>query len=363
MEISLKPTWDWLVCIMNSTEAQLRYGKALTAATDPAHPTHPNHAQYMRSLRGAAREAATREELSFQRSLENRRSAAHTGNSEEHSAMMDFLNYTLSLMRSHNSEHASWLPVLDISALKHVAYILDAMIYYMRCAEQDGATADPDRIQRSAWNLVSQEYEIEEAADEDVNDASVVLDTESVEEDGSVTGSTSGQRHPFFIRSDSTTFLGCQPPDPFSSPLSEALPLADRPQLLQPDATREQLFGVPHQVVPGSSDAPTLTSHNASVTIDRQYLEVIPTRMSVSQRNPHVSADLDDTEEVEEDGIHPARHDETLVAGEPQRMSDVTGESGSGLRTESSSDPSGKFQSRLSEKVNVCLSVQGQPYS
>ncbi|XP_033640318.1 E3 ubiquitin-protein ligase UBR5-like isoform X2 [Asterias rubens] len=339
MEISLKPTWDWLVCIMNSTEAQLRYGKALTSSTDPGHPTHPNHAQYMRSLRGAAREAATREELSFQRSLENRRSAAHTGNNEEHSAMMDFLNYTLSLMRSHNGEHASWLPVLDISALKHVAYVLDAMIYYMRCAEQDGASADPDRIQRSAWNLVSQEYEIEEAADEDVTDASVVLDTESVDEDGSVTGSTSGQRHPFFVRSDSTTFLGCQPPDPFSTPLSEALPLADRPQLLQPDATREQLFGVPHQVVPGSSDTPTITSHNASVTVERQYLEVIPTRMSVSQRNPQVSADLDDTEEVEEDGIHSGGHGDTLVAGEPQRMSDVT---------ESSSDPSGASLASLS---------------
>ncbi|XP_038051829.1 E3 ubiquitin-protein ligase UBR5-like [Patiria miniata] len=359
VENCLKPTWDWLVCIMNSTEAQLRYGKALTAATDPAHPTHPNHAQYMRGLRGAAREAATREEQSFQRSLENRRSntaASHSAsNSEEHSALMDFLNYTLSLMRSHNNEHASWLPVLDISALKHVAYVLDAMIYYMRCAEQDSAgmaAADQDRIRRSSWNLVSQEYEIEEAADEEGTDASVVLDTESVEDDGSVTGSTSGQRHPFFVRSDSTTFLGCQPPDPFSTPLSEALPLADRPQLLQPDATREQLFGVPHQVVPGSSssDPPPITSHSASVTVERQFLEVIPMRMSVSQRNPHASSDLDDTDEELEagDGLLPPQDGETLVAGEPQRMSDVTAENESGARTETSSDPSGASLASLS---------------
>ena len=35
-------------------------------------------------------------------------------------------------MRSHSNEHADSLPVLDISALKHVAYVLDALIYYMR---------------------------------------------------------------------------------------------------------------------------------------------------------------------------------------------------------------------------------------
>ncbi|XP_022088728.1 E3 ubiquitin-protein ligase UBR5-like isoform X2 [Acanthaster planci] len=357
VENCLKPTWDWLFCIMNSTEAQLRYGKALTAATDPAHPTHPNHSQYMRGLRGAAREAAARDQ-SFQRSLENRRNAATShsaSNSEEHVALMDFLNYTLSLMRSHNSEHASWLPVLDMSALKHVAYVLDAMIYYMRCTEQDGAAAgiaatDQDRIRRSSWNLVSQEYEIEEAADEEGTDASVVLDTESVEEDSSVTGSTSGQRHPFFVRSDSTTFLGCQPPDPFSTPLSEALPLADRPQLLQPDATREQLFGVPHQVVGGgSSDPPTVASHSASVTVERQFLEVIPMRMSVSQRNPHMSSDLDDAEdEIDADGMHPAQEGETLVAGEPQRMSDVTNGNELGTRSEPSSDPSGASLASLS---------------
>lgn len=35
-------------------------------------------------------------------------------------------------MRSHSNEHSDSLPVLDISALKHIAYVLDALIYYMR---------------------------------------------------------------------------------------------------------------------------------------------------------------------------------------------------------------------------------------
>lgn len=42
-----------------------------------------------------------------------------------------------------------------------------------------------------------------------------------------------GQNHPFFRRSDSMTFLGCIPPNPFEVPLAEAIPLADQPHLLQ----------------------------------------------------------------------------------------------------------------------------------
>lgn len=35
-------------------------------------------------------------------------------------------------MRAHNSEHRDSLPVLDVSALRHVAYVFDALVYYMR---------------------------------------------------------------------------------------------------------------------------------------------------------------------------------------------------------------------------------------
>lgn len=36
------------------------------------------------------------------------------------------------------------------------------------------------------------------------------------------------RRSGFFVRSDSTLCLGCPPPDPFSTPMQEALPLADQ---------------------------------------------------------------------------------------------------------------------------------------
>lgn len=47
-------------------------------------------------------------------------------------ARREFLSYCLSLMRAHNAEHRDSLPVLDVSALRHVAYVFDALVYYMR---------------------------------------------------------------------------------------------------------------------------------------------------------------------------------------------------------------------------------------
>ena len=67
------------------------------------------------------------------------------------SARRDFLNYALSLMRSHNEEHSDTLPVIDISALKHVAYVLDALIYYMRSGTDSDADMIKDGISVHSW--------------------------------------------------------------------------------------------------------------------------------------------------------------------------------------------------------------------
>ena len=61
-----------------------------------------------------------------------------------------------------------------------------------------------------------------------------------------------GRKNIFFQRSDSTLCLGCSPPDPFETPMIQALPLADQPHLLQPNSRKEDLFGFPkHNSVPG----------------------------------------------------------------------------------------------------------------
>ena len=70
-----------------------------------------------------------------------------------HSARREFLSYCLSLMRAHNGEHRDSLPVLDVSALRHVAYVFDALVYYMRSlSEPIGSRESNKESTDSAWN-------------------------------------------------------------------------------------------------------------------------------------------------------------------------------------------------------------------
>ena len=64
----------------------------------------------------------------------------------------EFLSYCLSLMRSHNAEHLDSLPVLDVSALKHIAYVFDALIYYMRSGVDSPVAPDVIREPLEPWN-------------------------------------------------------------------------------------------------------------------------------------------------------------------------------------------------------------------
>jgi E3 ubiquitin-protein ligase EDD1 len=43
VEKKLLPNWMWLMTVMDSTEAQLRFGATLANAVDPSHPNHPLH--------------------------------------------------------------------------------------------------------------------------------------------------------------------------------------------------------------------------------------------------------------------------------------------------------------------------------
>lgn len=68
-------------------------------------------------------------------------------------------------------------------------------------------------------------------------------------------------------------YLGSAQPDPFQKPLSKALPLADRPQMLLPNARREELFGA--KLVDYSSEVP----HGSPSTFKSP-----PVRLSLSNR-------------------------------------------------------------------------------
>lgn len=171
-------------------------------------------------------------------------------------------------MRSHNSEHRDSLPVLDVTALKHIAYVLDAIIYYMR----SGSEIDSERTDANYWN---EQDENENEDNDDEFSPALPMEQDSIDDTDVLTTTTLGRRHSFFTRSESTLCLGCPPPDPFNTPMPEALPLADQPHLLQPNARREDLFGMPKQpiTVPSTgSDKPGCSSP----------LELPPTRLGLS---------------------------------------------------------------------------------
>ena len=199
------------------------------------------------------------------------------------SARRDFLNYALSLMRSHNDEHSDNLPVVDVAALKHVAYVLDALIYYRRSGTDADAEIIRDGISVHSWQD-HDENVIDETDDDPVNQ-SVAMEIDSLDGESDV-GSRTGRKHPFFQRSDSMTFLGCPPPDAFQVALVEALPLADQPHLLQPNSRKEELFGMPrplinpHQITGGLDSGTGLGSQ--PVAPDR----ILSTHLALSARPP-----------------------------------------------------------------------------
>lgn len=133
------------------------------------------------------------------------------------------------------------------------------------------------------FNLYQDENDNEEAEDGN-STASTVMETDSVDypdllqvpmcvTSNSGSSTAKGRKHPFLQRSDSTLCLGCPPLDPFDTIMSEALPLADQPHLLQPHSRREDLFGVPRQP----------TNVNSNVT-NQNPLEGLPTRLGLSAR-------------------------------------------------------------------------------
>ncbi|XP_077488259.1 E3 ubiquitin-protein ligase hyd isoform X5 [Amblyomma americanum] len=258
LDYHLKPTWDWLVAVMDSTEAQLRFGCALSNHSDPS-----GTLAIPRTRRGLFEDR-----MAASGSLENRRRNRLTAyGSEGVSARRDFLSYALSLMRAHNNEHFDSLPVMDVASLKHVAYVFDALIYFMRSGADDSETLRDGFLLLDPW--YAEDYNENEDPEEEAGGASSAMQVDMdscCEEDSAAgasgaaeggasastaaAGSNRGRRHPFFQRSDSTLCLGCQAPDPFGTPMSQALPLADRPQLLTPTATRQELFGAPRAPQP-----------------------------------------------------------------------------------------------------------------
>nr|XP_018673161.1 E3 ubiquitin-protein ligase UBR5 isoform X2 [Ciona intestinalis] len=236
IEQRTEATWQWLRSVVSATEAQLRYGQVLSIASSPAHPEHPNY------KRGEGKKA--------------RDVGRHSTNmSEETAARQDFLSYALSLMRSHTNEHSDLLPIVDVSALKHIAYVLDAYIFYLRGLSYKNTEGKKtgDSSRHSISLDIGYDNSENDEEDDDFMNFPGDLYSVAIQQDASSTKSTedsssslSQPPQSFFRRSESMDFLGeSEIPNLFEIPLPVALPLAEKPHLLQPTARKEDLFGRP----------------------------------------------------------------------------------------------------------------------
>ncbi len=319
VEGQLRPNWAWLMTVMDSTEAQLRFGSALSNSSDTSHPAHPLYAN-SRSRGGGGGGGGGGGAGGVGASEHHRSSRSGGLYADPTAGRRDFLQYALSLMRAHHSEHSDSLPIIDIAAMRHIAYAFDSLIYYMRAGDMSeepgssgrgesgsaGYSLDPatsslaydendndDDAQEELPVMASvrggqqqQQGTSMEIDDEDTNQSSSNLQPPSL-------SAQKARRHNFFVRSDSTLCLGCPPPDPFTTPLQEALPLADQPQLLQPNALRGDMFGAPKQPL-------IATASNASGSGNGGITAALSTKLGLANRVTIASGNAEDQQQQQQ---------------------------------------------------------------
>jgi hypothetical protein len=118
-------------------------------------------------------------------------------------------------------EHGDQEPSLDVLSYKHLAYLLDSFIYYFR---ENGFNESNQNI-KSNWREITDEPSINPTNENSTNEEPIT------------------SNNSFFQRSPSTLCLSSLGPDPFQITIDDSLPLACRPQLLQPVCRKEDLFG------------------------------------------------------------------------------------------------------------------------
>lgn len=113
VENALKPTWNWFMTVMDSTEGQLRFGCALNKRLTGGAASAGSQSSFGQSQRVSGSSSSWR---TGSDNCESRRRAKL-----ESAARRDFLSYTLSLLRAQSSEHLDTLPIIDVASLKHIA--------------------------------------------------------------------------------------------------------------------------------------------------------------------------------------------------------------------------------------------------
>lgn len=116
--------------------------------------------------------------------LYNRRHGG-TGGSSLDTGRQDFLVYVLSLLRGHSNEHGASLPQMDVSSLPHVAYVLDALVYYVRNNPNASSQVKQSSVEKTAAAAAADAVTEDEGGDDvdDEDSASFKRDAEEYDDD------------------------------------------------------------------------------------------------------------------------------------------------------------------------------------
>ncbi len=232
VNFKLEPTWQWIVNILDSTESKLRFGCASNSLN-----LESSVAQYLKGIE----DRAISSNIKYNDGGNRRRtlstfSGIHRGSGggggaapivqqqsilDQNNPRRDFMNYALSLMLMSSNEHKEMLPYIDLYNLKHVAYIFDGLMCYLRIPDlnnDDDNETNTDVTQPLASTSATPKplinlYETEEIESETEMETCVSYQTDSASEEDesskmSATMSSCTRTNTFFKRSDSTLCLG-----------------------------------------------------------------------------------------------------------------------------------------------------------
>ena len=250
----MEPILTWLIHVMDPLESQLRFGSSLVSP----YAAFLSGKLLNEGLNSSFPRVSPAQEVNLPYLRSNTRPSYEpisTSNSTKPTLRIDSLEYLLSLTRSSFYEHREFLPPINLTSMEHIAYVLDAVLYFLYNQPNEVTLSDLIKQSQTKHSNLSREHSIK-CLNSNSRIVSVLsndylalynpiqtLPIASKVGYGEIEECLTDNIDSFFQRSSCMSFFGCPKPN-YLAPI-ETLPCAEMPHLLQPQTRREILFGAP----------------------------------------------------------------------------------------------------------------------
>ncbi|VDN04928.1 unnamed protein product [Thelazia callipaeda] len=246
IEERLCVVWQWMETVLDRTEAQVRFGNALMSTPSTAAILRKEKNRLLKKSDDRDNEKRTSRPASGnhtstpvpRQDFSSGPAAANNKKEEQNldsaASLEDFFDYVTALMRSHASENGDDVPIIEVNALRSLAYVADAYLSLTDMLEKIDARI---ALGLNVTGAVTNEKEV---VDMFQNETPVNEETKACSQVAPI--------NDFFQRSNSLLYPGIPTSSAyhaFEHKCADSLPLAEYPQLLRPDAEKEEMFGLP----------------------------------------------------------------------------------------------------------------------